>query len=45
VADLVADIGLNPAKVAVERNGEIAPRSTLAQVLLDEGILLKSCIL
>ncbi|WP_343608859.1 sulfur carrier protein ThiS [Novosphingobium sp.] len=37
VADLVADIGLNPAKVAVERNGEIAPRSTLAQVLLGEG--------
>ncbi|WP_206242467.1 sulfur carrier protein ThiS [Novosphingobium terrae] len=37
VADLVADIGLNPAKVAVERNGEIAPRSTLAQVVLGEG--------
>jgi thiazole synthase len=37
VADLVADIGLNPAKVAVERNGEIAPRSTLAQVVLNEG--------
>jgi thiazole synthase len=41
VADLVADIGLNPAKVAVERNGEIAPRSTLAQVVLGEGDVLE----
>jgi len=37
VADLVADIGLNPAKVAVERNREIVPRSTLAQVTLADG--------
>ena len=41
VADLVADIGLNPAKVAVERNGEIAPRSTLADVVLGEGDVLE----
>jgi thiazole synthase len=41
VADLVADIGLNPAKVAVERNGVIAPRSTLADVVLGEGDVLE----
>ena len=37
VADLVADIGLNPAKVAVERNAVIVPRSTLADVALADG--------
>lgn len=41
VADLVADIGLDPKKVAVERNGEIAPRSTLADVLLTDGDVLE----
>ncbi|WP_375290676.1 sulfur carrier protein ThiS [Qipengyuania sp.] len=37
VADLVREIGLDPAKVAVERNGEIAPRSTLEAVALADG--------
>lgn len=37
IAALVADIGLNPAKVAVERNREIVPRSTLADVVLADG--------
>lgn len=37
IADLVASLGLDPAKVAVERNGEIAPRSRLADIVLDEG--------
>jgi thiazole synthase len=41
VADLVRDIGLDPAKVAVERNLEIVPRSTLAGVLLAEGDVLE----
>lgn len=41
VADLVAAIGLNPAKVAVERNAQIVPRSTLAQVALGEGDVLE----
>jgi thiazole synthase len=41
VADLVRDIGLNPAKVAVERNLEIVPRSTLAQVMLADGDMLE----
>ena len=37
IADLVTEIGLEPAKVAVERNREIVPRSTLHQVALGEG--------
>jgi thiamine biosynthesis protein ThiS len=37
VADLCKSIGLNPKKVAVERNLEIVPRSTLADVMLVEG--------
>ena len=41
VADLVADIGLAPTKVAVERNGIIVPRSTLADVALADGDILE----
>ncbi|MFS0848966.1 sulfur carrier protein ThiS [Novosphingobium panipatense] len=41
VADLVAAIGLDPKKVAVERNGEIAPRSTLGDVTLTDGDVLE----
>ena len=41
VADLVRDIGLNPKKVAVERNLEIVPRSTLAEVMLADGDILE----
>ena len=41
VADLVRDIGLNPKKVAVERNLEIVPRSTLAAVMLADGDILE----
>ncbi len=37
IADLVRSLELDPAKVAVERNGEIVPRSTLAAVTLCEG--------
>ena len=37
IAGLVAALGLNPAKVAVERNGDIVPRATLAEVLLGDG--------
>jgi thiamine biosynthesis protein ThiS len=37
VADLVAELGLPIKKVAVERNLEIVPRSTLADVLLADG--------
>ncbi len=37
VADLVRELGLAPEKVAVEHNGEIAPRSTLTDVALSDG--------
>lgn len=37
VADLVREIGLDPKKVAVERNLEIVPRSMLADTLLADG--------
>ena len=37
VADLVASLGLDVKKVAVERNRVIVPRSTLAEVALAEG--------
>lgn len=41
IADLVADIGLDPAKVAVEHNAEIAPRSQLANIQLSDGDILE----
>ena len=37
LADLVRELGLQPEKVAVERNLEIVPRSTYDQVALNEG--------
>lgn len=37
VADLVRSLGLDPSKVAVERNREIVPRSTLADVAVSDG--------
>ncbi|WP_430387162.1 sulfur carrier protein ThiS [Blastomonas fulva] len=37
IAALVTSLGLDPAKVAVERNLEIVPRSTLADVMVGEG--------
>jgi len=37
VAALVAGIGLDPARVAVERNLEIVPRSTLGDVSVSAG--------
>ena len=37
VAELVAEIGLDPARVAVERNLEIVPRSTLGEVIVEDG--------
>lgn len=37
IAALVAEIGLNPKKVAVERNLEIVPRSTLGDAMLADG--------
>ena len=37
IADLVAHLGLDARKVAVERNLEIAPRSTYADTALADG--------
>ncbi|MBX9858514.1 MAG: sulfur carrier protein ThiS [Sphingomonas sp.] len=37
IADLANELGLAPEKVAVERNLAIVPRSTLAQVLVEDG--------
>ncbi len=37
VADLVARLKVDPAKIALERNREIIPRSTYGQVMLAEG--------
>lgn len=37
LAALIEDLGLNPAKVAVERNLEIVPRSTLNDVMIAGG--------
>ena len=37
IADLASELGLVPEKVAVERNLEVVPRSTLAQVCLEDG--------
>ncbi len=37
VSGLVAALGLDPRKVAVERNLEIVPRSTYGQTALSDG--------
>lgn len=37
IADLVATLGLDARKVAVERNLEIAPRSTYGDTILADG--------
>jgi thiamine biosynthesis protein ThiS len=37
IADLALELGLEPTKVAVERNMEIVPRSTLAEVKIEDG--------
>ena len=37
IAELAAELGLVPEKVAVERNLEIVPRSTLADVKVEDG--------
>lgn len=37
IADLVSALGLDARKVAVERNLEIAPRSTYADTALVDG--------
>jgi len=41
IAGFLQLLGFNPAKVAVERNGDIVPRTTLADVVLGEGDVLE----
>ncbi|MBV7258607.1 sulfur carrier protein ThiS [Erythrobacter crassostreae] len=41
IADLVRELELAPEKVAVERNGEIVPRSTLENAPLNDGDVLE----
>jgi thiamine biosynthesis protein ThiS len=41
VAALAEVIGLNPKKIAVERNLEIVPRSTLSNVIITDGDVLE----
>jgi thiamine biosynthesis protein ThiS len=37
VADMLRAVGLDPRKVAVERNLEVVPRSTLERVQVSDG--------
>ena len=37
VAELALELGLEPSRVAVERNLEVMPRSTLAQAKVEDG--------
>ena len=37
VAELALELGLEPTKVAVERNLEVVPRSTLEEVQVRDG--------
>jgi thiamine biosynthesis protein ThiS len=37
LAELALELGLEPTRVAVERNLEVVPRSTLEQVKVEDG--------
>jgi thiazole synthase len=37
IVGMLSKIGVDPAKVAVERNLEIVPRSTLGEVQVEDG--------
>ena len=37
IADMLSEIGIDPRKVAVERNLEIVPRSTFGEVPVEDG--------
>lgn len=37
IAELALELGLEPTKVAVERNMEVVPRSTLADTRVEDG--------
>lgn len=37
LAQLIAEVGLDPQRVAVERNLMIVPRSTFDQIMVEDG--------
>lgn len=37
IAELLRELGLDPLRVAVERNLEVVPRSSLADVCVEDG--------
>jgi thiazole synthase len=37
VAEMLNELGLDPLRVAVERNLEIIPRSTIEQICVEDG--------
>ena len=37
IAEMLNELGIDPMRVAVERNLEIVPRSTLGQVCVEDG--------
>ena len=37
IAQMLSELGLNPLRVAVERNLEVVPRVTLADVPVEDG--------
>jgi thiamine biosynthesis protein ThiS len=37
IADMLRELGLDPARIAVERNLEIVPRSTLGEIEVADG--------
>lgn len=37
IAQMLNEIGIDPAKVAVERNLEIVPRSALGEICVEDG--------
>jgi thiazole synthase len=37
IAEMLNELGLDPLRVAVERNLEIVPRSTLGEVCVEDG--------
>jgi thiazole synthase len=37
IAEMLGELGLDPKKVAVERNLEIVPRSTLGEIRVEDG--------
>ena len=37
IAQLLKELGLDPLRVAVERNLDVVPRSSLADVLVEDG--------